>query len=677
MRMINFKKIIKIASAMLVLALAVPVLAAYMPSQGGTGTSTPPTYGQMLVGNAQGTYTLTATSSSGLGPAGSTGSIQYNNGGVFGGFGNWDGSTLSITGEVLADTMFFNDGFVGLDGDFSVNSADGIRFQSSGGGNFMVDNFGRVGINTPTPGAHLHVRGDFLVQNPDTEGYLYQQSADGADFTIQLGDISSVWTDTMISIGNGFELMVGTGMFVIRKNLGDPSYFTVLNDGNIETQLDSFLYFDGTSHNIGVTTESGNNLKFFTSADGQISFYGGGGGSILFKVDEALDTTEFYSEFILNGNPIGMNTQGATTGGGNLNMAAGGIYGVNDQYNLRTSVGGGDNHWANGNQYEINKIEAKDVDIFDFNTLGAEIVLNGNFATSANWTFGSGWTYDGANFEADHAANGTGTLTQTTVATEIGAWYSISYDVKNHTQGSITPSVAGVTLTTRGNNGTFTEIFRATANSSTLTFTVTATNDRYSIDNVSIKKVIGGNLNAAGNIGIGTSTPWARLSINPTADFGSTPSFFIGSTTSTTMIVNSTGKVGIGTSTPFAKFAIAGTLGASSASIFQVASSTNANLFSVDGAGHFATGGATPSVSSCGTSPAVSGNDSAGTVTVGTGGTLTCTVTFAVPFQSTPKVFVSPNSAVAVGVSAKSTTSFTITAGASLGSGTFDYFVTN
>jgi len=36
------------------------------PGGGGTGTSTVPTYGKMLVGNAGGTYTLTATSTLGI-----------------------------------------------------------------------------------------------------------------------------------------------------------------------------------------------------------------------------------------------------------------------------------------------------------------------------------------------------------------------------------------------------------------------------------------------------------------------------------------------------------------------------------------------------------------------------------------------------------------------------------
>lgn len=42
------------------------------PYQGGTGTTTPPTYGKVLVGNAGGTYTLTATSSLGISSSGGT-----------------------------------------------------------------------------------------------------------------------------------------------------------------------------------------------------------------------------------------------------------------------------------------------------------------------------------------------------------------------------------------------------------------------------------------------------------------------------------------------------------------------------------------------------------------------------------------------------------------------------
>ena len=47
------------------------------PYQGGTGTSSVPTYGQMFVGNAEGTYTLTATSSLGITGTGGSGTFSW------------------------------------------------------------------------------------------------------------------------------------------------------------------------------------------------------------------------------------------------------------------------------------------------------------------------------------------------------------------------------------------------------------------------------------------------------------------------------------------------------------------------------------------------------------------------------------------------------------------------
>lgn len=72
------------------------------PINGGTGISTKPTYGQVLVGNSGGTYTLTATSSLGISggsgtPGGSSGQLQYNGAGSFAGVST---STLSGGSQV-------------------------------------------------------------------------------------------------------------------------------------------------------------------------------------------------------------------------------------------------------------------------------------------------------------------------------------------------------------------------------------------------------------------------------------------------------------------------------------------------------------------------------------------------------------------------------------------------
>ena len=142
------------------------------------------------------------------------------------------------------------------------------------------------------------------------------------------------------------------------------------------------------------------------------------------------------------------------------------------------------------------------------------------------------------------------------------------------------------------------------------------------------------------------------------------------------IFISSLGNLGLGSTTPFAKLSIL----TNSATLWpQAISTTTGNtVLGVDNLGHIRTGGYTPAVSTCGTTPSIVGNDIAGSVTVGSGvSVLSCTITFSAPFTNTPKVFVSPNSALSVGVSAKSASAFTVTFSVSLASGQFDYFITD
>jgi hypothetical protein len=52
----------------------------------------------------------------------------------------------------------------------------------------------------------------------------------------------------------------------------------------------------------------------------------------------------------------------------------------------------------------------------------------------------------------------------------------------------------------------------------------------------------------SGNVGIGTTSPWAQLSINPNGITG--PAFAIGSSTATNFVVTNGGNVGVGTTSP-------------------------------------------------------------------------------------------------------------------------------
>lgn len=85
------------------------------PSGGGTGTSTAPTYGKLLMGWTDGKYILVSTSSLGIqsNPGGSDTQIQFNDGGVFGGDSGftWNKTTNKInlgTSEIYDDTNFLN-----------------------------------------------------------------------------------------------------------------------------------------------------------------------------------------------------------------------------------------------------------------------------------------------------------------------------------------------------------------------------------------------------------------------------------------------------------------------------------------------------------------------------------------------------------------------------------------
>ncbi len=84
-------------------------------------------------------------------------------------------------------------------------------------------------------------------------------------------------------------------------------------------------------------------------------------------------------------------------------------------------------------------------------------------------------------------------------------------------------------------------------------------------------------INNAGFIGDSTTTPWAQMSINPIAVPGSTPAFVIGSSTATQFIVDNSGRVGVGTTSPNANFAINPTAG-QAAYQFLVGSSTATSL---------------------------------------------------------------------------------------------------
>lgn len=176
---------------------------------------------------------------------------------------------------------------------------------------------------------------------------------------------------------------------------------------------------------------------------------------------------------------------------------------------------------------------------FSDTTVGPEKVTNGDFTSSASWTFGTGWNYDAGVQKAYHnPANASytplpyggfysGSLSQN-VGVIANEFYVLSFTVSGlavqydgYASGFVDVFLGGIQLRRVNSNGTFFRYVKA-VDSSDLTFRPSSTFNGY-IDSVSVKKVLSGNVAAyglftgggtngikvdlSGAVGIGTTSP--------------------------------------------------------------------------------------------------------------------------------------------------------------------------
>ena len=124
---------------------------------------------------------------------------------------------------------------------------------------------------------------------------------------------------------------------------------------------------------------------------------------------------------------------------------------------------------------------------------GDELVTNGTFATDSDWDKQNGWSIDGG--EAVYATGTGREIVQISIPTVAGKTYKVEFDITSRVVGA----VAAYALESVQNNPTYkstvgshVRFLTATGSVMALRIRSSATTANLSIDNVSLKEVIGG-----------------------------------------------------------------------------------------------------------------------------------------------------------------------------------------
>lgn len=615
----------------------------FLDSSSATGT-----LGQVLLSTGTSTRWV-ATSSLGISggggtPGGLNTQIQYNNAGIFGGITGavTDGTAVSLTSAHLLNPTI-NGAGVGLatlaypntasSATITLPTTSGTLLETTGSGSSLtgipisVSNSDGTLVISPTTGAVVASRsaitGDVSVPSASNASTLATVNSNVGAFTNANITVNAKGLITAASNGSS-----GSGS-VNSANTSDVAYYSATGTAVSGSDLMRFVPFDATTTGASVLT-LGTGIASDSSTDGYIDIRNYAGPSNSKNTYVTAGSTQAGNVFItlpgISSVLVGKTTTDTFTNKTFDTAGTGNVLKINGTA-ITSNTGTGANVLASSPTIITPTIVAI-----------ANLTSNGLVKTSGG-TGALSIATAGTDFQAPITLTTTGSGAATFISNTLNIptpsggtsqWTVISGGIYNSTTtdsvgiGTTTPTTPGYKL-----------VVAASSIGGILLNTATNLVNAFTIKNASSTSVFNVDTTATeANLAVGTSTSPA--------------------TATSTLAVVSTGSLD-----PF--------------KIISSISGTLYKVFHVDLYGHVIHGGVTPTVSTCGTSPAIAGDDNGGTISV-SGSVAACTVTFVNAWPATPYCTISINkTGFSMGVTPISSTAFTAIFNSSIGTAVIYY----
>jgi hypothetical protein len=694
-------------AALLLSATTAQAASVLFPYQGGTGTAAVPTYGQVLVGQPNGTYSPQATSTLGI------------SGGSSFGYPFTTATNFGVTTAATSTPIWAQSGlFASSTSQFATSTVNNAEIFPMGSNGISLYNTQDQTTNyerlTIIPSSSVYritsEQGGTGTSRPIT---FTQGGASSGQFTINMSNgvnglfefkrstggngLSIINVDGSESNSSGNQTSIGVSNTIAQT--GTASY-TGLKITPTETTLGSgthLLLQAGTSTNPDLFDVD--NTGFASTTSFMIGSLRGNAAGTFLAADPtgkliATTTPRTASSTLLSDNNTfgGSNTftnQVAAVGGLTSNAQLNLIYSGPAVFMQNTGATTDNKNWVMG-------AGATDFSIYALNDAGT---ISGKFisATRSGGTIASVALPSLTNNGFVKTSGGTGTLSVSTAIAPGDISLTKGYFLVGNDAG-IAQATSSIFISSTGAvtiAGTSITGFTGTVNSNivlsaspTFTGTIIGQSLQLGAAVTAATSVIGTSMRVP--LITGGNTVSSALTLESTSVAGTTDSIiFKTGSQATAMTIDTSGNVGIGTSTPTAALTVlaaSSTVGTTpgfysgmAASFGGLVAGVAKFFLQIDMWGYLWFGGDAPVLSACGTTPSVSGNQSTGQITVGTGIVNSCTATFAHPVAAggTVHVFINEDVGSVTGCSAQSITNtgFNIIC-SGIGSAQFSYWVT-